>query len=535
MLRTTPWLAAALLGSSAAAGGAQARHPLISLPLDDPAYVQLDGLEKTGCRVARISPHRPYPVLWIRAALDTARSEPRCAGPLLDALVERFAVTIDVDSTRLDGIRLGAALTLGATAIQEGEFRPLWAEVRDPAAGTPPVVGTLRGRLTWSTGRSAVVVAEGYGQTHRRNDPHVRGMPFRRTSGVVDVSEAYVAGMAGPFLLSFGRVEEAWLGNGRESLVLSAHGPSLDRIAASVRWRTIEARALFGVLSTVDLDPERDSLALAEPLRVYRYLAGHALTWRISRRIELTLGETALLSRRGPAPDFTYANPLIPFLLVENDTARALEGNDNNLVLFGAMRVGLGNAMLEAELHVDDVQIDSQDRTEVPDQLGWRFQGTVPLPGVWPTSLSATYTRIGGYTYLREAYSSVYQWYDLPLGSELGPDADRGTVSMTLWPRGTMRLRAELGRWRRGAQRIDDRPSVSMVGHAGEPYPTRTAARPAVQGAWTAGAQMDLLGSTLPLGVSVEAARIDNANNQPANSTLYLRAHLVATYRFRYP
>jgi hypothetical protein len=360
-------------------------------------------------------------------------------------------------------------------------------------------------------------------------------MGFRRTSGVVDVSEAYVAGMAGPFLLSFGRSEEAWLGRGRESLVLSSHGPPMDRIAASVRWKSIEARALFGSLDVVDLDPERDSLALAEPLRVYRYLAGHALTWRAARRFEVTLGETVLLSRRGPAPDLAYANPLMPYVLTEHDTARALEGNDNNLVLFGAMRLLLGGVTLEAELHVDDVQIDSQDRTAVPDQLGWRFEAATALPGVWPTTVSATYTRIGGYTYLREAYSSVYQWYDRPLGSELGPDADRGTIQMALWPRGWMRLGVELGRWRRGAQRIDDRPSVSMVGHAGEPYPTQTAARPAVQGAWTAEARMDLLGTALPMTVAVEAARMDNANNQPATSTLYLRANLVATYRFRYP
>lgn len=535
MPRTVSLIAAALFAWSAAAKAALAQHPLLSLPLDDPAYLQLEGLAASGCKVARISPTRPYPVLWIRAALDTARSEPRCAGPLLEILVARFGADAPADTTTPGGLRAGAAATLQATALHEGEFRPLWAEVRDPDEGTPPFVATARARATWSAGNSALIVAEAFGQSHRRNDPRIRGMGFRRTSGVVDVSEAYIAGRTGPFLLSFGRAEEAWLGEGRESLVLSAHGPQLDRIAASLRWRSIEARALFASLDVVDLDPERDSLALAEPLRVYRYLAGHVLTWRATRRLELTIGETVLLNRRGPAPDLAYANPLMPYILTEHDTARASEGNENNLVVFGAARLSLGRTTVEAELHIDDIQIDSRDRENIPDQLAWRFSAGTALPGVWPASVDATYTRVGGYTYLRSAYSSVYQWYDLPLGSELGPDADRGTVSMTLWPRGWMRLRTELGRWRRGAQRIDDRPSVSMVGHAGEPYPTRTDERPAVQGAWTAAGRLDLLGATLPIRIAVETARIDDANNQPANSTLYLRASLVATYRFRYP
>jgi hypothetical protein len=59
--------------------------------------------------------------------------------------------------------------------------------------------------------------------------------------------------------------------------------------------------------------------------------------------------------------------------------------------------------------------------------------------------------------------------------------------------------------------------------------------RPAVQEAWLGDASVEWLDTTLPVRLTVEVARIDNVNNQPGESGNFLRAHLVASYRFRYP
>jgi hypothetical protein len=145
------------------------------------------------------------------------------------------------------------------------------------------------------------------------------------------------------------------------------------------------------------------------------------------------------------------------------------------------------------------------------------------------------YRRVGSYTYLRDLYAHVYQQYDGPIGSELGPDADMLRASGEVWPNGRMRLLGAIARWRQGAQRIFDRPSAGAFGHAGEPFPSVTPARPEAVAAWIAQGGLDLLDTRFTVRLLGELARIDNVDHQPSLSSTSLRAHVTGTYRFRYP
>ena len=170
---------------SFAAPQVEAQHALVSLPLTDIAYVQLEALDRQGCAAARVSPYRPYIVGAVREALEKARQDPWCAGRILLALDQRFAVdSVPTDSLYAadgwvrttppvdeEGLRLGGSVTLRATGISGSEFRPLWADVRQREEGSPPAVGIVRARVTWSGGEQVVAVAEAFAQTHRRNDP----------------------------------------------------------------------------------------------------------------------------------------------------------------------------------------------------------------------------------------------------------------------------------------------------------------------------------------------------------------------------
>jgi len=142
---------------------------------------------------------------------------------------------------------------------------------------------------------------------------------------------------------------------------------------------------------------------------------------------------------------------------------------------------------------------------------------------------------VNSYTYLRTASNTVYQNYDQPLGSVLGPDADMFRATGEIWLSGANRLSAGLGYWRQGAQRISDRPSQSPNFHAGEPYPSTTEARPGVQRALLAEVAFHHLSAGLPLTLRVETARIENPANVPALASMYLRAQFFGTYAFRYP
>ena len=142
---------------------------------------------------------------------------------------------------------------------------------------------------------------------------------------------------------------------------------------------------------------------------------------------------------------------------------------------------------------------------------------------------------MNSYTYLRNAYTEVYQSYDQPLGSELGPDADLLRLRGEVWLGGASRVSGGVGYWRQGALRIFQRPSQSPNGHGGDPYPSTSAARPGVQRALLAELAVERLSATLPVTLRVESARVENAANAPALPKLLVRAQLIGTYAFRYP
>lgn len=550
--------------ASAAGQSASSRHALVLLPIDDPAHQQLRALERAGCGPARVAAFRPFLVGRVRAALLRARGDAECRGALLDALVARFGVDTAAPAPAapardtLAGVAddlaaavasrrrgaaaesdprgsVGAALTLRLTGHGEGEFRPLWRGVQRIEEGTPPAVAILRVRGAVEGGERLVGVVEAYGQTQRRNDPLVRGRVLRRTTGVVDFSEAYLNGQIGPLVLSLGRAREAWLGDELESLALSAHGPPLDRLLATAHWRRVEARALVASLDDIALTPELDSLVEGTPpTQVYRWLIAHALTVHPGGGFEITAGETAILSRQVRAIELSYFNPTLIYQLAQNDSGR-LDRQRDNLGIFGGVRWRRGVAALEGELFVDDIQLDAGDAEVTPNQLAWRLAATAGLPLPRPSNAGVEYRRIDNYTYMRGVYSEVYQQYDRPLGSELGPGSDLLQALAETWLTPTARFGARLGVWRQGALRIDQRPGQRASGNAGASFPRTTPDRPSVQKALLGAVEADFLRLTLPIRARLEFARIDNAGNQFVPAALYLRAHLTGTYAFRYP
>lgn len=530
LLVTGAIVVAALLSVSRAA---VAQHPLATLPFDDPAYEVLDGLVRAGCETARVSAYRPYLVRDVRSALAAADSNRACAPSLVGPLRVRFAPdTLDLFNDGDGAFGGGGSLTLRATQLSNGEFRPLWRGIRPKSEGDPPATATARVRLSWGS-RKVFAVAEGVGYTSRQNDPSIRQRSLRTTSGAVDFGESYfTAQLARPLTLTFGRGSEAWLGDGRESLVLSAWGPMLDRVAIAGRWNRVEGRALYGAVSDVELTPALDSVP-GPAAHFYRYVVAHALTLRATRAIELTLGETAILARGARTIDLAYANPLMAYVVVQNDAAAS--GPDQNLQVFGAVRAHTGRAAVQAELLVDDVQIDSKDRKTVQDQLAWSVRGSQALPLTIPAAAVGEYRHINSYTYLRNRYATAYQTYDQPLGSELGPDADLWRIGGEVWPRALVKLSGGAGMWRQGAQRLAQRPGQNSNGHGGEPFPSVTLSRPFVQNAVLADAALSYLARPLTLIIRIEGARATHPANLDAATASYVRLQLIGTYAYRIP
>ena len=540
----------ALLACVAGASSVRAQTAPLAIPLHDPVYVALEGLERSGCPAARVSPYRPYTVPQVRAAIRAASGDPLCSPPLVARLEARYGRPA-VDSAPGPGglpspgsapppvseqLRVGGAATVRLTSLGTAEFRPLWEDLRPDSEGDPSIVGLARVRARWEPISSVVGVVEAFAQSHRANDPLIRARQLRSTSGVVGISEATLAGAWGPITVSFGRDREVWLGRGVESLVLSGHGPALDRIALSLSTERFQGRALYAMLDDVVLDTLRGELPSGTPdQRFHRSLVAHSLTWRPNAGFELSVGETVLLSRGSRTLDLGYANPLMPFIVTQNDAGR--EGSDtrDNISAFLAVRGQVGRSRLVGELLVDDIQIDAGDRELTPDQLGWRIEGRQGWGGVYPGAAGAEYARLNTFTYLRGYYTDVYQFVGRPLGSELGPDADRVQGEGEIWIAPGARISSRLGIWRRGARRIAARPSEGAVGRGNEAFPSTSVDRPSVQRALVGELALELVSWRLPLVARVEAARIDNAANVTGRRENHVRAHLNLTYAFRYP
>jgi hypothetical protein len=528
-------------------------HALTTLPVGDAAYAQFAALDRIGCKPARISPHRPYLVRDVARAIAQFRDDARCAGPLATALAARFArpaspevpvgtapdlaaAVREAAADSLDTFRFGARATIRGTALARGEFEPLWAGVRSRDDGTPPAVLDGRLRLGWNASPRLAVVSEIDGLTSRRNDPTVRQRALRNTSGIVDFGETYANASLGRLDVSFGRGWNAWLGDGTESIALSANGPLMDRVELGVRWRVAEAKAIVASINDVTMTAALDSLASGtQPTRFHRWLYGHVLTVKPTSGLELTLGETMVSSRTTRGFDLAYANPLMAYIVAQNDTGRIGSDTRDNLVVFGGARASVGSGHIGGELVVDDIQIDAADRKRTADQLAWRLFASTPIALGTATNATLEYTRVDSYTYMRDFYTDVYQQYDKPLGSVLGPGSDRIRAAAETWLGGEMRVFGSIGSWRQGALRIDQRPAQGPNGNADKPFPATSTARPEVQSALLADLGAERLALRVPVSLRVELARIRNAANESAAAALYVRAILSASYAFRYP
>jgi hypothetical protein len=541
--------------AASAATGVRAQsppHALTTLPAGDPAYAQLAALDRAGCRPARISPHRPFHVRDVERAIAEFSKDIRCTGALSKSLATRFTAPASPIPTDIapdlaaairessgdsaETFRFGAKATLRGTALNKGEFEPLWAGVRAKGEGTPPVVVDGRARVGWSPSGRVALVGELYAQTSRRNDPTVRQRALRNTSGVVDFGESYLNASLGRLDVSFGRSWAAWLGEGAESIALSANGPLMDRLELGIRWRVAEAKAFVASVNDVRMTAALDSLAADTPdTRFHRWLYGHVLTIKPTDGFELTVGETLLSSRTTRGFDLAYANPLMAYIITQNDTARIGSDTRDNLLVFGGARARIASGHVGAELVVDDIQIDKTDRARTADQLAWRLFASSPIPVGVGTSATLEYTRVDSYAYMRDFYTDVYEQYDKPLGSVLGPGADRLRLMGETWIGGDIRLSASAGRWRQGGLRIDQRPAQGPNANADKPFPAVTADRPLVQTGLLAELGAEKLAAQMPIGVHVEIAHLKNPANVADAAALYVRAFVTASYAFRYP
>ena len=240
--------------------------------------------------------------------------------------------------------------------------------------------------------------------------------------------------------------------------------------------------------------------------------------------MELSLGETALVPSLTGGLNWAYLNPLMPYQTTQHETSQTGGVEDPNLTGFFSARATVGRATLTGELFVDDYQLDKSSGSVYPNQLAWTLGGTYPLPLAMASSVGLAWTHVQSFTYIGQSnYAKVYQSFNAPLGSSLGPDAQTVLGTFEVWTSPVLRFGASLGWWERGAMRIDERPAVNRDGHANDPYPDTTALRPKVQTSVIGGISAQWLNEVWPITLDI-GRRADREREQPADGVEGLSA-----------
>ncbi|MEN8209498.1 MAG: capsule assembly Wzi family protein [Candidatus Fermentibacteria bacterium] len=213
--------------------------------------------------------------------------------------------------------------------------------------------------------------------------------------------------------LGFGRIPQRW-GPGRYTqLLISDNSPPLDMLNVQFNlWNTLH---FTGLTSTINSDSGT-------------YLTAHRLD--ISPRDNLRIGISESILYKAEGLDFAYMNPLIPWYPVQwNERV-----DDNAFFSFDVSWKPFRGIETYAELLIDDIQYENTgDR---PDKLGWTT-GLSAYSRPLELGTVIEYTRIDRYVYGQRRQCNFYLHHGEIIGSGLGPDADRVTLSLgtsAAWP-----------------------------------------------------------------------------------------------------
>ncbi len=213
--------------------------------------------------------------------------------------------------------------------------------------------------------------------------------------------------------LRLGRFSQQW-GPGRfTNLLVSDNSPPLDLIRATLQFS--DNVSFTGFTSTIE--PDSGS-----------WFSAHRLDMRLRENLRVGVFEGAFYTTE--TVNFAYTNPILFWYAVQWN-----EADDDNLFMgLDAVWMPHRNLAAYVEWLIDDFQY--QTKYNRPHKMG----GTAGLNWVHPGSgLAAAleYTAIQKYVYSQKLPRNIFLHNDRIIGSELGPDADRITLSLGtagMWP-----------------------------------------------------------------------------------------------------
>ncbi|MEO0021892.1 MAG: capsule assembly Wzi family protein [candidate division WOR-3 bacterium] len=211
--------------------------------------------------------------------------------------------------------------------------------------------------------------------------------------------------------LELGRDELVWGPGWHSSVMLSDQAPALDKIQLTLSRRQVKFTSFTALLSRWN---DR-----------HRFLSAQRLELTVGRRLVLG-GAMFNVYNWENAWDFSgMLNPLLPIYF-----SVANSGHDDNLLVGGDAVLYLPQTRLYAQLLIDNFEFNT--RRESPNCLGLQ-SGCFWAPPL-PFDFRAEYALVTAFTYYHRLRDIMYENYSVPLGHELGPDADRLEAKLRFMP-----------------------------------------------------------------------------------------------------
>ncbi len=239
--------------------------------------------------------------------------------------------------------------------------------------------------------------------------PGTRVLPWRERV-LWEMERAYF-GFKLPWLrIQAGRDRFFWGPGYLSSVMLSDHAPSLDHIQFSTRGKNIKFLAFTAMGSRWN---ER-----------HRFISGQRLEVLLLRRLVLG-GAMFNVYTWESARDFSgMLNPLLPLYF-----SIANSGHGDNLLVGWDATLYLPRSKIYGQLLLDNYEFNT--RKDAPNCVGLQAGG-LWLPGAW--EIRGEYALVTAFTYYHRLRDIMFENYTVPLGHEIGPDADRLWLRISLNP-----------------------------------------------------------------------------------------------------
>ncbi len=226
------------------------------------------------------------------------------------------------------------------------------------------------------------------------------------------VDWGYLEWNGGAVSAAFGRIPRRW-GPGRFTrLLISDNSPPMDMLAVRILLGKL---SFDGLLSSLNADSAI-------------YLAAHRIDVKLMKNLRVGLSESILFKADGL--EFAYMNPVIPWYPVQWNERL----DDNAFLCIDAAWKPVSGLECYGEFLIDDIQYENDGNR--PDKLGITAGTSFHLRNIESGGV-LEYTRIDRYVYSQRMPHNYYLHHGDLIGSELGPDADRLTLSLgtsAAWP-----------------------------------------------------------------------------------------------------